>query len=105
PGLSGADLAETVSHEGVHRLLTPLGSGAVNSVRQNVAIWMYGHSRILRLAEEFIAESVATGSLIRGARLTTGYWANSPGISFFRSLLADLGVISGVSATGYGSTR
>jgi RHS repeat-associated protein len=65
-GLSGTKLSETVTHEGVHRLLTPLGKSASTVARQNFGIQSYQNSKLILFIEEGLAQSTAKGSLQQG---------------------------------------
>ena len=73
-GLSGAEKAATLTHEGVHRLLTPLGSGAFSSFRRSIGNWGYFKVDLFRWMEEGLAESAGQGSWLKGFR-----WINKVG--------------------------
>jgi hypothetical protein len=62
-GLTAAERASVLRHELVHRWFTPLGNGVVQGARQQLGMWGYNSSYLLRFAEEALAEGVATGSI------------------------------------------
>jgi hypothetical protein len=107
PGLSRAEQASTLRHEGVHVYFTPKGSGPIATVRQNLGQAGYDNSALLQGVEEFIAESHATGSLRQG-------WAHAFSGAYDTPLYrvtpltagAELTVyIGGVAAAGYGGYK
>jgi RHS repeat-associated protein len=57
--------AKTLSHEGVHRWLTPT-SGPLLEFRQGIKQTAYWNSHLLRYTEESLAEGIATRSPLKG---------------------------------------
>jgi RHS repeat-associated protein len=101
--LTGTQFAETLTHEGVHRLLTPLGTDALSVARQNFGQWFYFNSQLLKFGEEGLAQSAARGSLMEGYR-----WISSPAmmsgyqLSMPRILLEGGLYLGTVGAAAYG---
>ncbi len=106
-GLLGGQLSETVAHEGVHRLLTPLGTSFLTVARQNLRYWVYRHSHYLRLSEEFLAQSVgaqrlATFGFLR-SYLGFAQYSVKPalGLSIDAGLSVGFGISTGAGISGY----
>ncbi|WCJ60440.1 hypothetical protein NXS98_04725 [Fontisphaera persica] len=68
PGLTHAEQAYVLRHEGIQVFFTPKGGGALATFRQNLGQFAYDNSQLLRFAEEAIAETRASGSLLQGLR-------------------------------------
>jgi hypothetical protein len=68
PGLTRAEQAYVLRHEGVHVFFTPKGSGPLATFRQNLGQFGYDNFQLLRFTEEAIAETHASGSLLQGLR-------------------------------------
>jgi len=68
PGLSRAQQAATLRHEGVHSFLSVADSAPLAGLRQNVGVGAYSNSSFFNAAEEIIAEGIASGSLRQGWR-------------------------------------
>ncbi len=96
--LTGTQLTETLVHEGVHRLLTPLGTDALTVARQNLGAWGYSNSHLLRFTEELLAESAATGNILRSAEFAAGY-VSMPRL--FLEAAAYLGITIGPGYAAY----
>lgn len=65
-GLKGQELFSTVRHEGVHQFLSPRQGGLFSNLRADFGIWSYNNSNLVRFSEEAIAETYASGSLLKG---------------------------------------
>jgi len=66
PGLSAAEEATTIAHEGVHSVLSVADDAVLATARQSLRMWGYNNSALLNATEETIAETYATGSLSQG---------------------------------------
>lgn len=105
-GLSGTQLVETVTHEGVHRLLAPIGTSRLAVARQGLKRWGAQHSDLLNFLEEGIAQSAATGSWVQGFR-----WVNQPvqrmgyGITTPRMIAEGTGYVLGTAGLSYGAYK
>ena len=56
PGLSRAEQVATLRHESVHAYLSVPDGAPLASLRQNVGMWGYNNSHLLRFTEEALAE-------------------------------------------------
>jgi RHS repeat-associated protein len=94
PGLSRAEQVSTLRHESVHAFLSVPDGAPLATLRQNIGMWGYNRSHLLRFTEEAIAEGYATRSIRQGILhpLENGY-----GISIPR-----LGVEAGLIGGGIG---
>jgi RHS repeat-associated protein len=96
PGLSGKALQETIQHEGVHRLLSPLyGPMWLRQARGAFSMAAYNKSQLLRGSEEFMAEFYATGRLRDSVKLLGKYGVSAKGYAL------ELGAYVSVTAGGY----
>ena len=95
--MAAGEFMPTFTHEGVHRLLTPLGSGTLTTARQGLKAWGYQYSNILRVTEETLAEAAATGSWWRGLVYGVGElrWSGWWGLTF------DVGATATYTGIGY----
>jgi hypothetical protein len=96
PGLTPAEAASTLRHESVHAFLSVPNGAPLAAARQNLGMWGYNNSHLLRFTEEALAEGYATRSVLQGIRhpIVNGY-----GISLPR-LAAETGVVGGVVGGG-----
>jgi RHS repeat-associated protein len=100
PGLGGRTLSETVRHETVHKLLSPLlgPRSGLRLWRADLSMWGYNNSHLLRFTEEFLAETAATLNPAQGARFAFSNYS----ISAAR-LAAEGGGYLAVLGAGYGT--
>jgi hypothetical protein len=98
PGLSRAEQVATLRHESVHAYLSVPDGAPLASLRQNVGMWGYNNSHLLRFTEEALAEGYASRSLMQGLRhpLHNGY-----GISIPRLTLEAGAVGAGIGGAAY----
>jgi hypothetical protein len=99
-GLSGNVFRQTMRHERVHSILSPMPGGAFQLARAKFGIWAYKHSHLVRFLEEAAAETYATRSLLRGIN----YPMSGYGISPLRLMLEATvygGAVVGPSAASY----
>ena len=68
PGLSRAQQAATLRHEGVHAFLSVADDAPLGSLRQRIGIGAYNNSAFFNAAEEILAEGIASRSLSQGVR-------------------------------------
>ena len=96
PGLTPAEAASTLRHESLHAFLSVPNSAPLAAARQNLGMWGYNNSHLLRFTEEALAEGYATRSLMLGIRhpIINGY-----GISLPR-LVGETAVVGGVVGGG-----
>ncbi|MEK6697470.1 MAG: hemagglutinin repeat-containing protein [Nitrospirota bacterium] len=100
-GLSGQELIETVTHEGVHRFFTPLG-GPLQETRAEIGMWAYQNSHLARYLEEAIAETVGVGSLRYGLTFPLdGYGISKTRLTF--EAFGYVGITGGMSYYAYQS--
>lgn len=105
-GLSGSQLGETVRHEGLHRLLTPLGTDSLTVARQDAGMWAYTNIASLRYLEEGLAQSVGTGSFGTGFKWITSMRGPAGyNISIPIAIGQGLAYIAGLGALFYGGAR
>jgi RHS repeat-associated protein len=97
PNLAPKDLAETLRHETVHRLVTPKKPGLLRDAMQ----FSYQHTHLGRYLEEAAAETYAKLNPLKGMTFpfTHGYKINPLGLAAEGSGVA--GVVGGLGYGGY----
>ena len=80
PGLSRAEQVATLRHESVHAYLSVADGAPLATLRQNVGMWGYNNSHLMRFTEEALAEGYASRSLMQGIMhpLQNGYGISIP---------------------------
>ena len=81
-GLTRAEQVATLRHESVHAFLSVRGTGSIARARQQLGMWGYNKSQLLRFGEEALAEGYATRSLLQGLAhpLVHGYGITPSGL-------------------------
>lgn len=81
-GLTRAEQVATLRHESVHAFLSVRGTGPVARARQQLGMWGYNNSQLLRFGEEALAEGYATRSVLQGLThpLVNGYGITPSGL-------------------------
>ncbi|HUT08938.1 MAG TPA: hypothetical protein VMY42_00435 [Thermoguttaceae bacterium] len=106
PGLSRAQQAATLRHEGVHSFLSVADDAPLAGLRQRVGIGAYNNSAFFNATEEIFAESIASGSLRQGIRhaFNGAYTVRGGTVVTPLNFGFELGVgATGLGAFGYGA--
>jgi len=87
-GLTRAEQVLTLRHESVHAFFSARGTGLIAHLRQQLGMWGYNNSQLLRYTEEALAEGYATTSVRQGLMhpLSNGYGITPFGLFFEGSI-------------------
>ena len=105
PGLTRAQQASTLRHEGVHSFLSVADDAPLGALRQRAGIGAYNNSAFFNATEEILAEGIASGSLRQGVRhaFNGAYKVRSGRVVTPLNFGFELGVgATGLGALGYG---
>jgi RHS repeat-associated protein len=100
-GMSGKRTLEAILHEGVHWFFSPKRGGLLATLRANLGMRGYHKFHVLRYLEEAFAQTVGTGSFVKGFKFPLNGAYNISVPRMIGEGLVYLGLVGGASYGTY----